>query len=287
MQRPSFSNSLAPADRIGFWQFGLVRRFDSVELHGRPRSRKCNRRAFDPPAGSTASPLRGIGIDRRRFWLHAAIWPSTPWTMAAAHFSSLLASPGTIKHPALLHFVPGSASSDHGHGVDPACAVEDPLLYRRQFGRIIAAFYGFNTLGAVAGALLGEGYLVRRFGLPGTGLIAASLSLAAAGIAWLFAGTVPVTTEAAGFQFSLGKQTPWKLLLLVWARAPSSLASRSSGSASCVCMSHPARPLFAPCLPSCWPESDSAVSLPARSERQRREKSCRLLLLAAIGTLLS
>ena len=27
--------------------------------------------------------------------------------------------------------------------------LEDPLLYRRQFGRIIAAFYGFNTLGAL------------------------------------------------------------------------------------------------------------------------------------------
>src|SRR6267378_6837221 len=123
MQRPSFSNSLAPTQRISFWQFGLVRRFDSVELYGRPRSRKCYRRAVDPPTGSTASHLRGIGIDRRRFWLHAGIWPSTPRTMAASHFSGPLASPGAAKHPALLDFVPGSAFSDHGDGVDPACAV--------------------------------------------------------------------------------------------------------------------------------------------------------------------
>ena len=86
MQRPSFSNSLAPTERVGFWQFGLVRRFDSVELYGRPRSRKCDRRAVKPSAGSTAAGLRGIGIDRRCFWLHAGIWPSTPRTMAAARF---------------------------------------------------------------------------------------------------------------------------------------------------------------------------------------------------------
>ena len=40
--------------------------------------------------------------------------------------------------------------------------LEDPLLYRRQFGRVIAVFYGFNTLGAVAGALVGEGYLMPK-----------------------------------------------------------------------------------------------------------------------------
>ena len=93
--------------------------------------------------------------------------------------------------------------------------LEESLLYRRQFGRAIAAFYGFNTLGAVAGSHLREGgYLVRKCGLPGTGSTAACLSLAAAGIAWLFAGTVAAGTEATGFQFSLGKQTPWKLLLV-------------------------------------------------------------------------
>jgi len=92
--------------------------------------------------------------------------------------------------------------------------LEDPFLHRRQFGCVIAAFYGFNTLGGVAGALLGEGYLMRRFGLPGTGLTAACLSLAAAGIAWLFAGTEPTGTQATRLQFSLSKQTPWKLLLV-------------------------------------------------------------------------
>src|SRR5207244_1636584 len=39
--------------------------------------------------------------------------------------------------------------------------LEDPLLYRGQFARVITAFYGFNTLGAVAGSLLGDGCLIR------------------------------------------------------------------------------------------------------------------------------
>src|SRR5437867_2917189 len=50
--------------------------------------------------------------------------------------------------------------------------IEDPLLRRADFGRAIGALYGSNTLGAVAGALLGEAYLVQAFGLRGTGLVA-------------------------------------------------------------------------------------------------------------------
>src|SRR5439155_26628108 len=131
-----------------------------------------------------------------------------------SHFSGPLASPGTANHPALLDFVPVLLFPTTAMGLTLPVLLEDPLLHRRQFGRVIAAFYGFNTLGGVAGALLGEGYLMRSFGLPGTGLTAACLSLAAAGIAWLFTGTEPGGTQAIGLQFSLGKQTPWKLLLV-------------------------------------------------------------------------
>jgi hypothetical protein len=51
--------------------------------------------------------------------------------------------------------------------------LEDPFLKRYEFGRTVGLFYGFKTLGAVAGALAGEAYLVRAYGLFGTGLSAA------------------------------------------------------------------------------------------------------------------
>src|SRR5207302_204126 len=164
--------------------------------------------------------------------------------------------------------------------------LEDPLLYRRQFRGVIAACYGYNTLGAVAGALLGEGYLIRRFGLPGTGLTAACLSLAAAGIAWLFAGTISSRTEATGFQFSLGKQTPWKLLLVslgagtlflglevIWFRFIR-LYVASSSTAFCT--------MLAVVLAGI-----GLGGLAASAIRVSRKFLPLLLLLAAIGTLLS
>ena len=38
--------------------------------------------------------------------------------------------------------------------------MEDPMLRQTNFGRAIGFLYGSNTLGAVAGAVLGEGYLI-------------------------------------------------------------------------------------------------------------------------------
>lgn len=49
-----------------------------------------------------------------------------------------------------------------------------------RFGRNLGRLYGWNTLGAVAGALAGELVLIERFGLRGTGALAATLDLLAA-----------------------------------------------------------------------------------------------------------
>src|SRR5438874_4839450 len=65
--------------------------------------------------------------------------------------------------------------------------IEDPLLRRTNFGRAIGFLYGSNTLGAVAGAVLGEGYLVAAFGLYGTSLAAGLAVCLAAAIALLIA----------------------------------------------------------------------------------------------------
>ncbi len=42
--------------------------------------------------------------------------------------------------------------------------MEDPILRRASFGRAIGFLYGANTLGAVAGAVVGEAYLIEALG---------------------------------------------------------------------------------------------------------------------------
>jgi len=89
--------------------------------------------------------------------------------------------------------------------------LEDPLLQRYEFGRTIGLLYGFNTLGAVTGALAGEAYLIGAFGLFGTGLSAAAISGAAAVIAWIFSA---VKSETAT------QISPPHLVRLPFANAP-------------------------------------------------------------------
>src|SRR5579859_7185517 len=47
------------------------------------------------------------------------------------------------------------------------------------FGRVLGLLYGFNTVGAVAGALAGELLLIRLLGVRGTGAFAAACSISA------------------------------------------------------------------------------------------------------------
>jgi predicted membrane-bound spermidine synthase len=63
----------------------------------------------------------------------------------------------------------------------------DPGLRRANFARVVSLLYGCNTLGAVFGALIGEAYLVRLFGLRGTAFAAAGLNLLAALVAFTLA----------------------------------------------------------------------------------------------------
>jgi spermidine synthase len=68
-------------------------------------------------------------------------------------------------------------------GLTLPVVLEDPILAEERFGRAIGVLYGFNTLGAVAGALISELVLVKAFGLFGTSLVAALLNSVAAAIA--------------------------------------------------------------------------------------------------------
>jgi spermidine synthase len=96
--------------------------------------------------------------------------------------------------------------------------LEDPLLKRQEFGRGIGFLYGANTLGAMAGALLGEIYLIQACGLLGTAWTAAAVGCAASATAWIFAQAeaVPARRRPPRFRLtlSLGTQRPWSLLFV-------------------------------------------------------------------------
>ena len=97
--------------------------------------------------------------------------------------------------------------------------LEEPILRRDNFGRDVGLLYGWNTLGAVVGALVSEIYLVKTFGLLGTGLTAASVSCIAAAIAVLMARfvkveSVPALNEAVPPREEEKHRRPWRLLFV-------------------------------------------------------------------------
>jgi len=105
----------------------------------------------------------------------------------------------------------------------------DPLFQDRDFGQNVGILYGFNTLGAVAGALAGEFFLIQACGLLGTGLAAGSLSCIAASLAWFIGRKdVAASQRAPGnkSQISLGGRPPWNLLLVCAGNGAILLASR-------------------------------------------------------------
>ena len=97
--------------------------------------------------------------------------------------------------------------------------IEDPVLRQTNFGRAIGFLYGSNTLGAVAGAVLGEGYLIAVFGLRGTSLVAALVSCIAAAIALFFAkrergSSKHVLQRAFPLHLDVRYRPPWRLLFV-------------------------------------------------------------------------
>ena len=103
--------------------------------------------------------------------------------------------------------------------------IEDPLLQQTAFGRAIGFLYGSNTLGAMAGAVIGEAYLIRAFGLYGTSLAAGVAVWIAAIIALLLAKTGAIsaprqrrTEERRSLFFPLRFEAdyrpPWRLLFV-------------------------------------------------------------------------
>jgi spermidine synthase len=95
--------------------------------------------------------------------------------------------------------------------------IEDPMLRQINFGRAIGFLYGSNTLGAVAGAVLGEGYLIAAFGLRGTSL-AAGLAVCIAAIIALLVARIggdtsePIPKPTFPLRLDVSYRPPWRLL---------------------------------------------------------------------------
>ena len=75
----------------------------------------------------------------------------------------------------VLMLVPTSAM-----GATLPLLVNTLCAWDQRFGRVLGRLYGWNTLGAVGGALLCEIVLITRFGIRGAGLVAAGLNVSAA-----------------------------------------------------------------------------------------------------------
>ncbi len=139
-----------------------------------------------------------------------------------SHQSLLLALRVLISFVILL--IPTTAM-----GLTLPVVLEDPLLAGQRFGRAIGLLYGFNTLGAVVGALTGEFLLIKAFGLWGTSLVAGLLNCVAAGAALLLTTVRPgpielreASRQAQPLQPSSAQrrwlnfdyQLPWRLLFV-------------------------------------------------------------------------
>ena len=103
--------------------------------------------------------------------------------------------------------------------------IEDPLLREAEFSRAIGFLYGSNALGAMAGTIFGEAYLIRAFGLYGTSLAAGAAVWIAAIIALLIAKTEAVSTARQRsteprrslffpLRFEADYRPPWRLLFV-------------------------------------------------------------------------
>ena len=139
-------------------------------------------------------------------------WLRPVWQMLWNFQPTLLALRFVLSFVILL--IPTTAM-----GLTLPVLIEDPVLRRSDFGRAIGFLYGSNTLGAVAGALLGETYLVAAFGLHGTSLAAGLAVCVAAAIALLIvridddsAALIPERTFP--LRLDARYRPPWRLLLV-------------------------------------------------------------------------
>ncbi len=107
-------------------------------------------------------------------------------------------------------------------GLTLPVVLEDRVLAQADFGRALGLLYGFNTIGAVVGALVGELFLIKAFGLWGTSLAAGLLNCVAAAIALSLATKIgdetltasPTKPRVQSHWLRLDYRLPWRPLLV-------------------------------------------------------------------------
>lgn len=91
-----------------------------------------------------------------------------------------------------------------------ALSLRDP-----NFGSVLGRLYGWNTLGAVAGALAGEVFLIEWFGVRGTAWVAGACNTVAAGVAFLLARRLQPSGQA---MLAHSSEEGWQMALSPRAR---------------------------------------------------------------------
>lgn len=94
--------------------------------------------------------------------------------------SAWIVNPLRLGFAFLLLLVPSTAMGATLPVMVSALFQRDP-----RFGSVLGRLYGWNTLGAVVGALAGDLVLIEAFGVRGTGVAAAIIGLSAAGLAFV------------------------------------------------------------------------------------------------------
>lgn len=105
----------------------------------------------------------------------------------------------------LLLLIPSTAM-----GVTLPLLTKALILHDPRFGSVLGRLYGWNTLGAVVGVLVGESYLIGALGVRGTAMAAGTLNiLAAAFSAWLSTRVPHAGAPAARAPVGLRLEGPW------------------------------------------------------------------------------
>lgn len=103
-----------------------------------------------------------------------------PWLYPLQDHSWIL-NPLRLLIAFILLLIPSTAMGVTLPLLTKVLTADDP-----HFGRVLGQLYGWNTLGAVIGVIVGETYLIAALGVRGTALAAGGLNLlAAAAAAWL------------------------------------------------------------------------------------------------------